>query len=105
MRLILRNAQLLDLDPPTLIDEDLIIQDGIIADPETEVISTSLVVDCSGKLIVPGLVVGHTHLYSALAVGMPPPKRTPNNFVEILEEIWWKLDRSLDEDAVFMSAL
>jgi putative selenium metabolism protein SsnA len=105
MRLILRNAQLLDLDPPTLIDEDLIIQDGIIADPETEVISTSLVVDCSGKLIVPGLVVGHTHLYSALAVGMPPPKRTPDNFVEILEEVWWKLDRSLDEDAVFMSAL
>jgi cytosine/adenosine deaminase-related metal-dependent hydrolase len=36
---------------------------------------------------------------------MPPPKKTPRNFVEILEEIWWKLDRALDDEAVYMSAL
>lgn len=45
----------------------------------------------------PGYVNAHTHLYSALApYGMPAPSRAPANFVEILEAVWWRLDRALD---------
>jgi cytosine/adenosine deaminase-related metal-dependent hydrolase len=44
----------------------------------------------------PGLVCAHTHLYSALARGMPAPPRTPRDFPEILELIWWRVDRALD---------
>ena len=44
----------------------------------------------------PGLVCAHHHLYSALARGMPPPPRTPTDFAEILELIWWRLDTALD---------
>jgi putative selenium metabolism protein SsnA len=62
-------------------------------------------VDCSGMLIMPGNVCGHTHLYSALARGMPPPPRQPRNFPEILELVWWRLDRALDHEAIRMSAL
>ncbi|MFN8588290.1 MAG: amidohydrolase family protein [Candidatus Eisenbacteria bacterium] len=48
--------------------------------------------------VTPGLVNAHTHLYSALApYGMPVPSRPPVNFVEILEAVWWRLDRALDE--------
>lgn len=48
--------------------------------------------------VTPGLVNAHTHLYSALApYGMPAPSRAPANFVEILEAVWWRLDRALDE--------
>jgi len=54
---------------------------------------------------MPGNVCGHTHLYSALARGMPAPKETPHNFPEILRYIWWRLDRALDEDAVRYSGL
>jgi cytosine/adenosine deaminase-related metal-dependent hydrolase len=44
-----------------------------------------------------GFVNAHTHLYSALApLGMPRPSRPPLNFVEILESVWWRLDRALD---------
>jgi cytosine/adenosine deaminase-related metal-dependent hydrolase len=43
---------------------------------------------------MPGLVNGHTHLYSALAAGMPAPPRPPQNFHEILKFIWWRLDRA-----------
>ncbi len=44
-----------------------------------------------------GFVNAHTHLYSALApLGMPSPSRPPANFVEILEAVWWRLDRGLD---------
>jgi cytosine/adenosine deaminase-related metal-dependent hydrolase len=27
---------------------------------------------------------------------MPPPSRAPENFLQILERVWWRLDRSLD---------
>ncbi len=53
----------------------------------------------------PGLVCGHHHLYSALARGMPPPPRTPQDFGEILELIWWRLDAALDLEMIRWSAL
>jgi cytosine/adenosine deaminase-related metal-dependent hydrolase len=52
----------------------------------------------------PGLVCAHHHLYSTLARGMPPPPRTPRNFREILEQVWWRLDLALDIDLVRWSA-
>ena len=62
-------------------------------------ISADTTIDLNGKTVLPGMINAHTHLYSALATGMPPPKNIPTNFVEILKEIWWKLDISLDEDS------
>ena len=52
-----------------------------------------------------GLVCAHHHLYSALARGMPPPPATPRSFPEVLEQVWWRLDRALDLDLVRWSAL
>jgi len=52
----------------------------------------------------PGLVCAHHHLYSALARGMPSPPRPPTSFMEILELIWWRLDRALDDDTIYWSA-
>jgi cytosine/adenosine deaminase-related metal-dependent hydrolase len=51
-----------------------------------------------------GMVCAHHHLYSALARGMPAPPRTPGGFREILELVWWRLDRALDEDTIHWSA-
>lgn len=53
----------------------------------------------------PGFVNAHTHVYSGLApFGMPVPSAAPANFVEILERIWWRLDRALDERSLRASA-
>jgi cytosine/adenosine deaminase-related metal-dependent hydrolase len=51
-----------------------------------------------------GLVCSHHHLYSALARGMPAPPKTPTGFVEILEQIWWRLDTALDLEMLEWSA-
>jgi len=51
-----------------------------------------------------GLVCSHHHLYSTLARGMPAPPRTPANFAEILEQIWWRIDAALDLDMLRASA-
>jgi cytosine/adenosine deaminase-related metal-dependent hydrolase len=51
------------------------------------------------------MVCGHHHLYSALARGMPAPPVTPTTFLEILEQIWWRLDVALDLEMLRWSAM
>ncbi len=66
--------------------------------PEAEV------VDCAGKIILPGFICTHHHFYSTIARGMGIPGEPASNFVEILERLWWKVDRALDEEDVLLSA-
>jgi cytosine/adenosine deaminase-related metal-dependent hydrolase len=61
--------------------------------------------DCQGKYVTKSFAVGHHHAYSALSRGMPAPRKNPNNFHEILQYIWWNLDKALDKDMVEASAL
>ena len=61
-------------------------------------------VDCSGKIVLPGFTCTHHHLYSTMARGMNPPGEPASNFVEILERLWWKLDKALSEEDVMLSA-
>lgn len=62
------------------------------------------VVDCSGKIILPGFICAHHHFYSTMARGMAPPGEPASNFVEILERLWWKLDKALSDDDITLSA-
>lgn len=61
-------------------------------------------VDCSGKVILPGFLCTHHHFYSTMARGMAPPGEPASNFVEILERLWWKLDKALSEEDITLSA-
>ncbi|HSL22399.1 MAG TPA: amidohydrolase family protein [Vicinamibacterales bacterium] len=52
-----------------------------------------------------GFVNAHTHVYSGLApLGMPAPGSPPENFVQILARVWWRLDRALDEGSLRAAA-
>lgn len=62
-------------------------------------------IDGAGKLAIPGLINAHTHFYSALARGMAVSGFAPSSFAEILEQLWWRLDKALDPDSVRTSAL
>jgi putative selenium metabolism protein SsnA len=92
------------LDPVVLEDADVLVHGGRVTEigsaPEGTVRR-----DCDGCVIVPGNVCAHTHLYSALARGMPYALETPANFLQILQRIWWRLDRALDEDSIRASVL
>ena len=61
------------------------------------------VVDCSGKIILPGFICAHHHFYSTMARGMAPPGEPASNFVEILQRLWWKLDKALSEEDISLS--
>jgi len=61
-------------------------------------------IDCSGKIILPGFICTHHHFYSTMARGMAPPGEPASNFVEILERLWWKLDKALSDEDITLSA-
>jgi putative selenium metabolism protein SsnA len=52
-------------------------------------------VDANDGLIIPGFLCAHTHFYGAFARGMAIPGEPPRNFPEILERLWWRLDKLL----------
>ncbi len=78
----------------------LVVRDGVIVAigkttdlraqyPDAEM------VDARGGLVLPGLLCTHTHFYGAFARGMAIPGEPPKNFPEILERLWWRLDKLL----------
>ena len=60
--------------------------------------------DANGQFIMPGLICAHTHFYGAYSRGLAIPGSAPEEFPQILEKLWWTLDKSLDEDSVTSSA-
>ncbi len=107
MSYLLKEATLVTLDPAAVEIADLRVAAGRIVErgSKLEPHEGEEVIDLSGRLLMPGMVCAHTHLYSAFARGMPAPPRTPSNFKEILELIWWRLDRALDEETIYWSAI
>jgi len=60
-------------------------------------------IDGTGKLAIPGLINAHTHLYSSLARGMILPNYAPHSFTQILQQLWWRLDKALDSESIRVS--
>lgn len=61
-------------------------------------------IDGQGQLLLPNFVCNHAHIYSIFARGLTLPFH-PNNFVEILEQMWWKMDAQIDNKATYYSGI
>ncbi|MFA5481540.1 MAG: amidohydrolase, partial [Bacilli bacterium] len=84
-----------------LIFDNNIIQSGAM---ENFVDEGYELIDGQGKLLLPGLVCAHTHIYSTFARGLVLPYN-PHNFQEILDQMWWKLDRQIDNETSYYSGI
>lgn len=60
--------------------------------------------DAAGRAILPGLINAHAHFYGLFARGMALKDAPPQTFRQVLERLWWRLDRALDHRAVYFSA-
>lgn len=88
----------------------LLIRDGMIEkiSPQNELLQAfpdEDWLDAGGQYVMPGNICAHTHFYGAFSRGLGIPGDAPTNFVQILDKLWWNLDKALDEDAVRYSAL
>jgi len=104
--LVVRGATLLHLDPPGVERADVLVRGGRIAHVgvvDADIDAPEL--DAHDRWLMPGLVCGHTHLYSALSCGMPVPAEPPTDFADMLGKVWWRLDRALDPESVATSGL
>ncbi|MBK7096860.1 MAG: amidohydrolase family protein [Saprospiraceae bacterium] len=108
----LKNATYIDWKTLEFIKTDIIVGQGVESkisfqsDNELPLHDKdSKIIDCKGKYVTKSFAVGHHHAYSSLARGMGAPKKNPANFLEILQYIWWNLDKCLDEEMVRYSAL
>lgn len=110
--LLITNANLITWGAPNQILENhaLYVEGDKIADlgpsaelrakyPEAETL------DAHGQYAMPGNICAHTHFYGAFARGLAIPGDAPKDFPEILERLWWKLDKALTLDDVRYSAL
>jgi putative selenium metabolism protein SsnA len=114
MNLLIENAGLLELHPGMLQEEqDILIQDktikavgkGLRNWEGAETPPIDRIIDARGRFVVPGIVCAHNHFYSALARGIVANIRPSFDFVGILENLWWRLDRALDEGSLYYSGL
>ena len=110
--MIIKNANIITWGIPNQIIPDafLVIKDGKIVTfgPSVENSSFSKddeIIDARGQFIMPGNICAHTHFYGAFARGMAISGMPAQDFVEILQKLWWPLDKSLDLEDVYYSAL
>jgi putative selenium metabolism protein SsnA len=108
--LLITNGTLVTLDAENrcLDAGNIYIEDGRIVEvgafPSSKY-EPERTIDAHGNLVMPGLVNAHHHLYSTFARGFSPPGEPARNFEEILARLWWKLDKALDSEDVYYSAL
>ena len=86
------------------IRDDVIVEVGKTADLKAKYPEAKFI-DAGQKLIMPGFINAHMHFYSTFARGMSTDSPPPTNFMEILEGLWWRLDKVLTMEDVVYSAL
>lgn len=96
--------------PPFSVEEhlDVVVEDDrIIAVGRHPITSypEARVIDAAGKTIMSGFVCSHHHYYSALSRGMLVTSGPQRDFIQTLDQWWWRLDRALDEEAIYYSSL
>lgn len=90
------------IDDGYMLFDDKIIDIGLMSNYHDQLDAT--VIDCKGAFVLPGMVSGHTHLYSAFARGMSV-SFNPKSFLDILKQLWWKMDHFLDKEMIKASSL
>ena len=110
--LLIHNGRLVTWTEPNEIMENsaLLLRDGRIQDmgPSSllrDKYSDVEQMDARGQIVMPGNICAHTHFYGAFARGMGIPGPAPKDFPDILERLWWRLDRALLDVDVAYSAL
>jgi len=86
------------------VDGHLIKEVGVTSDLQKKYPRADFI-DAHGGVIMPGLINAHNHIYSAFARGISIKGYAPRNFPEILDGLWWTIDRHLLVSDSYWSAM
>ena len=108
-RLLIENGTVLTAGkkPAVLPNHSVLIEDGCITKiaPRNRLKALAAKrIDASRKVVTPGFINAHTHFYSTFARGLTKT-RPAGNFVQVLENLWWRLDSALTIEDCYYSAL
>lgn len=110
--LLITNGTVVTLgdDNKIINDGAVLIVDGVItavgkASAVKKKARGAKVLDARGKVVMPGFINVHMHLYSTFCRGLSPKQPPPKTFVEILERMWWPLDATLNGKDILYSCL
>jgi len=109
--MLITNATLITWDDPNrvldqhalYISGELIADIGPMAELEARYPQAERL-DAAGQYVMPGNICAHTHFYGAYARGLAIPGSAPKDFPEILQKLWWPLDKALTLEDVRTSA-
>lgn len=111
MSLLIHNVTIFTNDAHnTVLHDQAVVTSGVgiaAVGPESELLEQypdATRLNGQGRLLMPGWINAHMHFYSTFSRGLALPQ-APQNFADILSLLWWKLDASLDPEAVYYSAL
>ena len=62
-------------------------------------------IDAKGGLIMPAFINVHEHIYSSFARGLSIKGYDPKGFLDILDGMWWTIDRNLTLRDTYLSAM
>ena len=106
---LIKNATAVEFEPSSVrAGVDIIVQDTLIKEVGKNLsgkYKADKVIDGTGKLVYPGIVCSHNHFYSGLARGITANIKPSPDFVSILRNLWWRLDRAIDRDILYYSGL
>lgn len=109
MKLLIKNGTIITLGEQNrvLYDHAILCEDGLIksiAPAKSFTGSYDKVIDATGKVVMPGFINVHMHFYSTLVRGYG--KAAPSkDFNEVLNNLWWRLDKKLQLEDCYYSAL
>ena len=110
--MLITHANLITWEEPNRILEDhaVYIENGLITTtgPSAEmekVYPAEEWLDARGQYVMPGSICAHTHFYGVFSRGMAIPGAAPKDFPEILNKLWWPLDKALTLEDVRYSVL
>lgn len=105
---IIKNGTLLQFNPPRVKKGiDILIDGSTIRKVETgiSIEKDYTVIDATGRYVMPGIVCSHNHFYSGLARGILADIKPSHDFVSVLRNLWWRLDRAIDDEILYYSGL
>ena len=105
---LIKNVRIMQTQPPFEVEEgmDVLVEDSFITKVGKNLTSDKAeVIDASGKTMIPGNVCAHHHYYSGLSRGMLISAGPQTDFIQVLKEWWWRLDRGLREESTYYSSL